>query len=71
MPCWELFEQQSPEYKKQVLPPEVRARISVEAAASFGWSKYVGADGDTVAHDDFGASAPVQGDFEALRLHRR
>jgi transketolase len=60
MPCWELFEQQSPEYKKQVLPPQVRARVSVEAGASFGWSKYIGPDGDTVAHDDFGASAPYK-----------
>ena len=64
MPCWELFERQSPEYKKQVLPPQVRARVSVEAAASFGWSKYIGPDGDAVAHDDFGASAPYKVIFE-------
>ena len=46
MPCWELFEKQSPEYKAQVLPPEVRARVAVEAGTSFGWSEYVGNDGD-------------------------
>ena len=37
---------------------EVRARVAVEAASSFGWSKYIGPDGDTVTRDDFGASAP-------------
>ena len=60
MPCWELFERQSAEYKAAVFPPEVRARLSVEAGASLGWSKYIGPDGDTVAHDDFGASAPYK-----------
>jgi transketolase len=60
MPCWELFEKQSQEYKDQVLPPEVRARVSVEAGTSVGWSKYVGNDGIVVSHDDFGASAPIK-----------
>jgi transketolase len=60
MPCWELFERQSAEYKAQVFPADVRARVSVEAGASLGWSKYVGPDGDIVAHDDFGASAPYR-----------
>jgi transketolase len=60
MPCWELFERQSAEYKAKVFPPEVRARLAVEAGASLGWSKYVGLDGDTVTWDDFGASAPYK-----------
>lgn len=58
MPCWELFDQQPDSYKKEVLPPEVEARLGVEAASSFGWSKYVGLAGDTVTLDHFGASAP-------------
>ena len=60
MPSWELFERQSAEYKRKVFPPQVRARVAVEAAASLGWSKYVGPDGDTVTHDDYGASAPYK-----------
>jgi transketolase len=60
MPSWELFERQPAEYKAKVFPREVRARVAVEAAASFGWSKYVGLDGDTVTHDDYGASAPYK-----------
>src|SRR5579871_4530394 len=45
MPSWELFELQSQEYRDSVLPPAVRARVSVEAAGTFGWSRYVGVDG--------------------------
>ena len=58
MPCTELFDQQSAEYKESVLPSAVRARVAVEAGSSFGWGKYVGLDGDTVTIDTFGASAP-------------
>ncbi len=58
MPCTELFDKQSDEYKQSVIPKEVRARIAVEAGCSFGWGKYVGLDGDTVTIDHFGASAP-------------
>ena len=58
MPCTELFDKQSDEYKQSVIPNEVRARIAVEAGCSFGWGKYVGLDGDTVTIDHFGASAP-------------
>jgi transketolase len=64
MPCWELFERQPAEYKTAVFAPQVRARVSVEAGASFGWSKYIGPDGDAVAHDDFGASAPYKDIFK-------
>ena len=60
MPCWELFEDQSQEYKDQVLPPDVRARVAVEAATSMGWAEFVGLDGIVVSHDDFGASAPIK-----------
>jgi transketolase len=60
MPCWELFEKQSPEYKQQVFPNEVRARVAVEAGTSLGWKEYVGHDGFVVARTDFGASAPIK-----------
>lgn len=58
MPCLEVFDAQDADYKNTVLPKEVRNRIAVEAASSFGWHKYVGLDGDIVAIDHFGASAP-------------
>jgi len=60
MPCWKLFEEQPEEYQRQVFPPQVRARLAVEAGTSLGWSQYVGPDGDVVSHDDFGASAPLK-----------
>ncbi len=60
MPCWEAFEHQSKEYKEQVLPPAVKARVAVEAGTSLGWKEYVGTDGRVVARSDFGASAPVK-----------
>jgi transketolase len=58
MPCWELFAEQSPEYREEVLPSEVRARLSVEAGVALGWTRWVGDLGDSVALDRFGASAP-------------
>lgn len=58
MPSWELFEAQPKEYRDQVLPPDVRARVSVEAAATFGWDRWVGAEGTIIGIDRFGASAP-------------
>jgi transketolase len=60
MPCWRLFEEQPDEYKRQVFPPEVRARVAVEAGTDLGWKEYVGADGYVVARTDFGASAPYK-----------
>jgi transketolase len=60
MPCWRLFEEQPAEYKRQVLPPEVRARVAVEAGTDLGWKEYVGNDGYVVARTDFGASAPYK-----------
>ena len=59
MPCFELYDQQSDEYKESVMPKAVRARVAVEVAVSFGWHKYVGLDGATVTLDHFGASAPA------------
>jgi transketolase len=58
MPCWELFEEQPDSYRDDVLPPDVRARLSVEAGVAQGWERWVGPDGDSVALDRFGASAP-------------
>jgi len=58
MPSWELFEAQPRAYREQVLPPEVLGRVAVEAASPMGWDRYVGAHGQVVAIDRFGASAP-------------
>jgi transketolase len=60
MPSWELFEAQSQAYKDSVLPPEVTARLAIEAGVSMGWSRYVGLKGDVVSFDRFGASAPYK-----------
>lgn len=59
MPCWELFAEQSAEYKESVLPKNVTARVAVEAGSSFGWERYVGSNGKFVGIDSFGASAPA------------
>jgi transketolase len=58
MPCWELFEDQTAEYRDEVLPPGVKARLSVEAGVSLGWAKWVGDHGDSISIEHFGASAP-------------
>jgi transketolase len=60
LPSWEIFEQQSPAYRDEVLPPQVRARLSVEAGATLGWCKWVGDGGGSIGLDHFGASAPAQ-----------
>jgi transketolase len=60
MPSWNLFEHQSDEYKAKVLPPEVKARVAVEQAATFGWSQYVGPSGIVIGMRRFGASAPIK-----------
>lgn len=59
MPCMDIFEEQSDEYKESVLPKNVRARVAVEALGDFGWGRYVGLDGTTVTMKGFGASAPA------------
>jgi len=60
MPSWALFEQQSEEYRKKILPPECTARVGIEAGVSFGWERYVGTKGRVIAMDRFGASAPCK-----------
>ncbi len=64
MPCMELFDMQDDSYIESVLPSSVRARVAIEAGSSFGWHKYVGLDGDVLAIDHFGASAPAEILFE-------
>jgi transketolase len=58
MPSWELFEQQSEEYRHQVLPLSVKKRISIEAGVPIGWERYVGTQGIVIGVNRFGASAP-------------
>lgn len=60
LPCWELFERQTAEYRESVLPSSVRARVAVEAGTSLGWREFVGFDGRIVARREFGASAPLK-----------
>jgi transketolase len=58
MPCWELFEEQSQDYRDEVLPSTVSKRVAVEAGVPQGWDRYVGLSGVVVGLDRFGASAP-------------
>ena len=60
MPSWDLFEHQDRDYREEVLPPEVTARIAVEQASTFGWSQYVGEKGRVLGMRTFGASAPLK-----------
>jgi transketolase len=60
MPSWELFDDQPREYRDRVLPPDVKARVSVEQASTFGWAKYVGITGHAIGMRSFGASAPLK-----------
>lgn len=64
MPCMELFEAQSAEYKESVLPKAIRKRVAIEALSDFGWGKYVGLDGAYVTMKGFGASGPAAKLFE-------
>jgi transketolase len=68
MPCWEVFEDQDEAYRREVLPPEVRARVAVEAASPFGWGRYVGLDGAVVGLDRFGESAPYEQVYEQVGI---
>jgi transketolase len=58
LPCWELFEEQSKDYREQVLPAAAKARLAIEAGVRQGWDRYVGDAGDVISLDRFGASAP-------------
>jgi transketolase len=63
MPSWEVFERhcrEHPEYREDVLPSRVTARVSVEQASEFGWERYVGTSGEMIGMDTFGASAPLK-----------
>ena len=60
MPSWDIFEHQDEAYRKKVLPPEVKARVAVEQASTFGWAQYVGLDGKIIGMHTFGASAPLK-----------
>ena len=66
MPSWELFEAQEQEYRDEVLPPAVTARVAVEAAAPLGWDRYAGPTGEIIAMRGFGASAPIRPADEAF-----
>jgi transketolase len=59
MPCWELFEAQPQSYRDEILPPDVTARMSIEAAATFGWERWIGTRGFAFGIDHFGTSAPA------------
>ena len=63
MPSWNLFEKQSQEYRDSVLPPEITARIGVEAAIELGWSKWLGPNGKFIGLSTFGKSAPAKACF--------
>jgi len=71
LPCWELFDEQPDEYRDEVLPPSVTARVSIEAGVTFGWERYVGPGGASIGVDRFGASAPYERIYEELGLTPR
>jgi transketolase len=60
LPCWEVFERQDQAYQDEVLPPEVKARVSVEQASTLGWDRFVGEQGVTIGMHTFGSSAPLK-----------
>jgi transketolase len=68
MPCWELFEKQSKEYRDSVIPPDVKARVGVEAGVELGWHKWLGEKGAFVGMSSFGASAPGKVCFEKFGI---
>ena len=68
MPCWELFDEQDQQYKDSVIPPNVKARVAVEAAVEQGWHKYIGDNGVFIGMSSFGASAPAKTCFEKFGI---
>ncbi|MBI2831212.1 MAG: transketolase [Chloroflexi bacterium] len=66
LPSWELFDSQPTEYRNEVLPPDIRMRVSVEAASLMGWERYIGLDGVAIGLKRFGASAPGEVVMEKL-----
>ena len=71
LPSWELFEAQSAEYRESVLPSDIKARVSIEAAAPLGWERYVGSEGVAIGISHFGASAPAGVLYEKFGLTAR
>ncbi|HEX6643872.1 MAG TPA: hypothetical protein VF037_04300, partial [Gemmatimonadales bacterium] len=68
MPSWDVFDEQDQAYRDEVLPPSIRARVGIEAASPFGWLKWVTEDGEMLAIDHFGASAPAEIIFKEFEL---
>ncbi len=68
MPSWELFEMQSREYKDSILPPQIRARVAIEAGVRNGWERYIGDKGEFVGMTTFGASAPADRAFKEFGI---
>lgn len=68
MPCIEIFKEQSKDYQNEVLPPNVKKRISIEAASTLGWHRWVGSEGIAMGLDRFGTSAPYEEAYEHLGL---
>ena len=69
MPSWELFDEQDSAWKESVLPHGIRARVAIEAGATFGWERYTGDHGHVIGLDRFGASAPAGTIYRELGLH--
>ena len=70
LPSWELFDEQTQEYRDSVIPPEITARVTVEAASTVGWERFAGLDGVVIGLDRFGASAPGGDGHERAWVHR-
>jgi transketolase len=68
LPSWELFDAQSLEYRNMILPPQLRIRVSIEAASPIGWEKYVGLDGIAIGVPHFGTSAPAGDIYQKFGL---
>ncbi len=68
LPSWELFDAQPEDYRSSVLPPDIKPRISIEAAATLGWERYIGSEGIAIGLDRFGTSAPGKVIYEKLGL---
>ena len=66
LPSWHLFQLQEESYRNEVLPPDVRARVSIEAGSTFGWERWIGSYGQSIGLDRFGASAPASVLFTEL-----
>ena len=68
LPCWSVFQHQDQAYRDSVLPPQITARVAVEAASTFGWERWTGMTGTILGIDHFGFSGPCQDVYEACGL---